>query len=230
MADRIIFFDIDGTLLASGGAGQQAMEGALIDEFRIQVPFDGVLTAGRTDFGIVTEIFARYDIEPSEEQRQRFRDAYLDRLPGCLEALSGLILPGVPELLARLSERDDLTLALLTGNYSKGAWIKLQHFGLDQYFEFGGFGDRHADRNQVAEAARAAAESSLSQPIRGEHCCVVGDTPADIHCARAIGAAAIAVATGVYDREDLDGHEPNHLFDDFSDVTDVLDRMALAGF
>lgn len=230
MSQRIVFFDIDGTLLASGGAGQQAMEGALIDEFRIQVPFEGVLTAGRTDFGIVTEIFARYDIEPSDRQRQRFREAYLERLPECLEAKSGLILPGVLELLARLSERDDLILALLTGNYSRGAWIKLQHFGLDEYFEFGGFGDYHADRDLVAEAARTAAEESLSRTVSGEHCCVVGDTPADIRCARAIGATAVAVATGAYDRDDLHGHQPNHLFDDFSDVTDVLDQMESAGF
>lgn len=225
MSQRIIFFDIDGTLLASGGAGQQAMEGALIDEFQIQVPFEGVLTAGRTDFGIVSEIFGRYGIETSEQERHRFRRAYLDRLPDCLKDLSGLVLPGVVELLSRLSDREDLVLALLTGNYSEGAWIKLRHFGLDQYFEFGGFGDSHADRNEVAEAAKAAAESSLSRPVAGEHCCVIGDTPADIHCARAIGATAVAVATGAYGHDDLHEHRPNHLFSDFSDVSRVIDRL-----
>ena len=202
-----------------------AMEGALVEEFRIQFPFEGVFTAGRTDFGIVTEIFDRYGIEHSERQRQRFRQAYLERLPGYLQSLSGLILPGVSDLLAQLSRRDDLVLALLTGNYSEGAWIKLQHFELDHYFEFGGFGDGHADRNLVADTARETAESMLGISIVGHQCCVVGDTPADIECARAIGASVVAVATGTYTTDELLAHNPDHLFADFSDVSEAVDRI-----
>ena len=225
MSRRVIFFDIDGTLLVSGGAGQLAMQGALVEEFRVQFPFEGVLTAGRTDFGIVTEIFDRYGIEHTETQRRRFRQAYLERLPGCLQSLSGLILPGVADLLARLSRQDDLVLALLTGNYSEGAWIKLQHFELDHYFEFGGFGDGHADRNRVADAARQAAESVLGGAIAGRQCCVVGDTPADIECARAIGASVVAVATGTYNIDELSAHNPDHLFADFSSVDEVTESI-----
>ena len=202
-----------------------AMEGALVEEFRVQFPFEGVFTAGRTDFGIVTEIFDRYGIEHSEGQRQRFRQAYLERLPGYLQSLSGLILPGVSDLLAQLSKRDDLVLALLTGNYSEGAWIKLQHFELDHYFEFGGFGDGHADRNLVADAARETAESVLGISIVGHQCCVVGDTPADIECARAIGASVVAVATGTYNTDELSAHNPDHLFADFSDVNEAVNRI-----
>lgn len=225
MSQQVIFFDIDGTLLASGGAGQRAMEGALIEEFQIDFPFEGVLTAGRTDFGIVTEIFDRYDIEPSDSQRHRFRQAYLERLPDCLNAQPGLLLPGVAQLLDQLADRDDVVLALLTGNYSEGARIKLEHFGLDHYFDFGGFGDTDGNRDNVAVAARQAAEASLSREVPGTHCCVVGDTPADIRCARAINASVVAVATGHYDYEALSSHDPDHLFSDFGDVATVTQAI-----
>jgi len=226
MSQRVIFFDIDGTLLLSGGAGQKAMERALVEEFQISMPFDGVLTAGRTDFGIVTEIFDRYEIDHSDRERQRFRQAYLDRLPECLKLLPGETLPGVHALLDQLSRQSDVKLALLTGNYSKGAWIKLQHFELDHYFDFGGFGDIHADRNLVAESAHATAESELSRSIPGEQCWVVGDTPADISCARSIGASVVAVATGAYKEAVLSTHEPDHLFADFRDTTAVVSAIA----
>ena len=225
MSQRIVFFDIDGTLLASGGAGQKAMEGALIEEFQIRFSFEGVLTAGRTDFGIVTEIFDRYDIEHSDDQRRRFQQAYLERLPDYLQTCSGLVLPGVTQLLAELSGRGDLSLALLTGNYTEGAWIKLRHFELDHYFDFGGFGDVHVDRNMVAGSARESAEFVLGRSIVGDQCCVVGDTPADIECARAIGASVVAVATGMYDINVLSTHNPDHLFADFSNVNEAVDRI-----
>jgi len=225
MSNRIIFFDIDGTLLTSGGAGQKAMEGALIEEFRISVPFEGVLTAGRTDFGIVTEIFERYGIQHTDHERRRFRQAYLDRLPECLQSLSGIVLQGVPDLLEQLARRDDLQLALLTGNYSEGAWIKLQHFELDHYFDFGGFGDIHADRNSVAESAHATAEAALSRSIPGNQCCVIGDTPADITCARSIGATVVAVATGAYETAELSAHQPDQLFTDFNDANAVVSAI-----
>ena len=225
MPQRVVFFDIDGTLLASGGAGQKAMESALIEEFRIQFPFEGVLTAGRTDYGIVTEIFDRYQIAHSDKQYERFRCAYLERLPDNLQTSSGQVLPGVAELLATLSSNEDLVLALITGNYSEGAWIKLRHFRLDRYFKFGGFGDCHANRNLVAESARVTAESELGSPVPGHHCCVVGDTPADIECARSIGAMAIAVATGTFNIDELAANSPDHVFVDFRNVNLTIDRI-----
>jgi phosphoglycolate phosphatase len=225
VSQRIIFFDIDGTLLSSGGAGHKAMEGALVEEFRISMPFDGVLTAGRTDFGIVTELFDRYGIDHTDRERSRFRQAYLNHLPECLQSVSGLVLPGIPSLLHQLARRNDVKLALLTGNYSEGAWIKLQHFELDHYFDFGGFGDIHEDRNSVAESAHTTAEAVLNRSIPGRQCCVVGDTPADITCARSIGASVVAVATGIYDTAELSAHEPDHLFTDFNDTDAVVSAI-----
>ena len=226
MIHRIVFFDIDGTLLATGGAGQKAMERALAEQFQVDVPFDGVSTAGRTDSGIVAEIFDRCGIPRSERELKRFRDAYLQHLPGYLNALDGSVLPGVAELLRRLAEMDHVVLSLLTGNYARSAWAKLCHFGLDAHFEFGGFGDTHTDRNLVAAEAKAASEAALGCSIAGHQCCVVGDTPADIVCARSIGAVSVAVATGTYTREELEPCSPNFLFETFSDVHASVQAMA----
>ena len=87
MFQHILFFDIDGTMLSTGGAGQRAMELALVEEFQIQFPFEDVLTAGRTDCGIADEIFAKYQLKDSPDERVRFMNSYLTRLPGCLQTL-----------------------------------------------------------------------------------------------------------------------------------------------
>ena len=230
MKPRYILFDIDGTLLSTGGAGQKAMERALVEEFSIEFPFEGVLTAGRTDRGIADEIFARYDIADSDDERERFRRAYLDRLPSCLEEQPGSLLPGVVSLLEHLADIEHITLSLLTGNYAEGAAVKLQHFGLAGYFHLngrslGGFGDHHADRDDVARNAVAAITEAIGQVVQGSAACVIGDTPADIRCARAISASVIAVATGSFSRDELATHEPDHLLEDLTDTTDVVRRI-----
>lgn len=225
MSRQILFFDIDGTMLSTGGAGQKAMELALAEEFRVEMPFDGILTAGRTDCGIADEIFERYGIEDSPRQRERFMMSYLERLPGCLKEIPGALLPGVRELLDRLVLHEHCVLSLLTGNYAEGAWIKLRHFRIDQYFQFGGFGDQHSHRDDVARLALRNAEAHLQQPIEGHRTCVIGDTPADIQCARAIQARAVAVATGTYTQDQLDSHTPDHLFADLSQTAEIVDIL-----
>lgn len=225
MTRKVIFFDIDGTLLSTGGAGQLAMERALVEDFRIEFPFEGVLTAGRTDRGIALEIFSRYQLEDSEANRRRFRDAYLSRLPETLREAPGLLLPKVRDLLDHLATHEHVTLSLLTGNYAKGAWIKLRHYQLDQYFVSGGFGDDHPERDDVARQAMTAISEVLNRSLEGADVLVVGDTPADIRCARAIGARVAAVATGTYMASDLQAHTPDHLFDDFTDTAETVQRI-----
>lgn len=221
MAHHILFFDIDGTMLSTGGAGQRAMELALIEEFHIQFPFEGVLTAGRTDRGIADEIFQRYGLVDTPAERQRFMQTYLDRLPGALQTLPGELLPGVHDLLNQLSKTPHVHLSLLTGNYVEGAWIKLRHFGIDHFFETGGFGDHHAHRDDVARLAAENVRGYLKRDLLDGSTCVIGDTPADIRCARAINARAVAVATGMYSCTELQPHAPDHLFEDLSDTTHV---------
>lgn len=228
MPPRIIFFDIDGTLLLTGGAGQIALEKALTDEFRINFPFEGVLTAGRTDRGITDEIFERYNFENTPDTRNRFRNAYLQRLPETLQESPGVLLPQVRELVEELAAMDNVVLSLLTGNYEEAAWIKLRHYQLDSHFSFGGFGDHHAARDDVARNALAAAVDHLGHHVNGTHAMVIGDTPADITCARAIGAKAVGVATGSYESHQLEPHEPDLLFNDFSDTNAVVQKLLAA--
>ncbi len=227
MTLHILFFDIDGTMLSTGGAGQKAMELALLEEFRITLPLDDVLMAGRTDCGISDEIFQKYKLEDTLSQRQRFMQSYLERLPHCLGMLSGALLPGVYPLLEHLGQRSDVHLSLLTGNYVEGAWIKLRHFGIDQFFASGGYGDDHPHRDDVARQALRNVSSHLQRDVAGDHTCVIGDTPSDIRCARAINARAVAVATGIYSLDELSPHEPDHLFDDLSDTADVATKLLL---
>lgn len=225
MSRKVIFFDIDGTLLSTGGAGQRAMELALTQDFKIEFPFEGVLTAGRTDRGIAIEIFERYSVEDTPHNRERFQSAYLSHLPATLSDAPGLLLPGVRALLDQLSMSTSAALSLLTGNYADGAWIKLKHYELDHYFVEGGFGDHHADRDDVARQALELAVQKINAELSGADTMVIGDTPADIRCARAIGATAIAVATGHYSAEDLGEHQPDHLFDDFSDTQAAVSQI-----
>lgn len=212
-------------MLSTGGAGQHAMERALIEEFSIDLPFEDVLTAGRTDYGIADEIFVKYGLDDCPAERQRFRKSYLDRLPDCLTYLPGQLLPGVRELLEHFHQHPDVHLSLLTGNYAEGAWIKLRHFKIDHFFQSGGYGDDHEHRDDVARLALDNVRVHLRRPVAGHETCVIGDTPADIRCARAISARAAAVATGVYSRDQLSLHDPDHLFDDFRQTEEVAQRL-----
>lgn len=226
MTQQVLFFDIDGTMLSTGGAGQKAMELALIEDFRIDFPFDGVLTAGRTDAGIEDELFSRFKLNDTREERDRFRRSYLDRLPQCLQELEGALLPGVRELLDVLSDDQGFHLSLLTGNYVEGAWIKLRHFQIDHFFaDGGGFGDHHPKRDDVARLALQNVRQQLQREVYGKQTCVIGDTPADIQCARAIDARVVAVATGVYHSDALRPYAPDHLFDDLSITENVLHAL-----
>jgi len=203
------------------------MEAAMREQFGEREPIAGISYAGRTDRGIIQDIFHFYRLELSEDVRADFIATYLRHLPGELAQRPGLILPGVVELLSHLHKRSDVTLGLLTGNLLEGARLKLRYHGLDDYFDFalGAFGDEHVDRDDVARAALSvlSKHAPISDRWTLERLWVIGDTPADVRCARAIGAKALAVATGIYSRQELASVEPDRLVDDFEDAEAVLD-------
>ena len=220
---HVILFDIDGTLLHSGGAGQAGIERALELAFGVTAPTEGIPSAGRTDRAIGRDLIRFHALEDSDTTHARLQETYLHVLPSELTSREGIVYPGVRELLTRLSGREDVLLGLLTGNYREAAWQKLRHFGLSEHFAFGGFGDEHSDRDDVArQALLAAAEHFAPQVIDHEKLWVIGDTPADVRCGRAIGARVIAVATGMYSIDELGQTAPDHLFADFTDVESVL--------
>lgn len=209
---HVILFDIDGTLVRTGGAGKAAMEEALRSVFGLPKVKDGIPYAGRTDRAIARDLLVLHGIGPQEENINRLQEAYLHYLPEMLRQRGGTICPGVPEVLERLSAAPGVLLGLLTGNIRQGAQRKLQHFGLWDYFAGGGFGDDYVDRDDVARSALqnlGVAEASRSF---ARNIWVVGDTPLDIRSARAIGAQAVAVATGWHSLEVLADHRPDWLF------------------
>jgi phosphoglycolate phosphatase-like HAD superfamily hydrolase len=218
---RLFLFDIDGTLLASGGAGIRALEAATLDVFGTKA-LDGVEIAGRTDSSIARQLFARHGQEATPENTARFFDGYLSHLAAFLPQVQGSLLPGVIALLDALKARTDCVLALLTGNLERGAHLKLTHYGVWHYFEFGAYADDHHDRNELGPVAQSRAKERLGLEFSPEDIFVLGDTPHDVSCARAIGAKAVAIATGRHTRRQLAECEPDFLFDDLSDVDSVL--------
>lgn len=221
----VCLFDIDGTLLSSGGAGQAAMEVALAEVFGVTRPTEGVPVAGRTDRAITTEMLAFHEIAPTPENWSRFQDAYFRRLPVELGCRPGLVLPGAAVIVERLAKETGLIVGLLTGNFRRGAELKLEHFGLMRHFCCGGFGDDHHSRDDVARSALARVRAHHpSDDLRDVW--VIGDTPADIQCGRAIGATVVAVATGHYSADELAAHDPDHLFEDFSDTELVIELLS----
>ncbi len=222
---KVCLFDIDGTLIRTGGAGKQAFEAALIEEFGIDSINGDVAFSGRTDRAIVRDFFTLHEIDDSADSWQRFRASYLRLLPDRLASNNGSVLPGIEGILEELVQRSDVAVGLLTGNIAAGAEVKLSHFGLFGHFKFGGFGDEHTDRNGVAAEALAAARRHVDEPLDAEDVFVIGDTPLDVRCARAIGANAVAVCTGFCQREDLRAAQPDLLVDDLSSPLPLLELM-----
>jgi phosphoglycolate phosphatase-like HAD superfamily hydrolase len=218
---QIVFFDIDGTLILSGGAGKAALEAALASEFGIGWEIEKLSLSGRTDRAIVRDMLLWHGLADSVENWQRMTAAYIRHLPAHLAQRSGNVLPGIEALLARLNLRPRTAVGLLTGNTREGARLKLGHFGLAGYFPFGGFGDEHLDRDSVAREALAEARR-LHGNVRPEQIWVVGDTPLDVQCARHIGARAVAVATGWHSLDELTASEPDVLVTDLADPQPLL--------
>ena len=202
-----------------------ALKSALVERFRIADDLRDIEIAGMTDSGIVVSILKKHQIPVTNENVSAFLDSYVHFLSLELPRREGKLLPGVLELLERLKSRPQLVLALLTGNVSRGAQLKLEHYGVWHFFEFGAFADDHQDRNRLGSFARARAKEKHGGEFSAEEIDVIGDTPRDIACGKAFGARTIAVATGTWTREQLAEHQPDFLIDDLSDVDRVIDTL-----
>jgi phosphoglycolate phosphatase-like HAD superfamily hydrolase len=225
MKPALILFDIDGTLLLSGRAGLRAMTRAFQDTFGISNAFAGESFGGRTDSYLVSKALQGAGLPDTVDNHAKFRQTYLPMLaeeiqqPGT--GHKGLM-PGARELLDALDLYPDVHLALLTGNYREAAEIKLQHFELWDYFEWGAFSDDHHDRNALVPIARTRAETYDIPPEAIERVIVIGDTPHDIECARVAGAKCIAVATGGFTVDQLREAGADEVLANLSDTEAVL--------
>jgi len=201
-----LLFDIDGTLVHTLGAGIRGMNAAFGHLHGRSEALDTIPIAGRTDRSIVINALRRIGVEPTDANIEALRDEYVRRLPSELAQLSGDgfgILPGVSALLDWVDARQGLVPALLTGNFEAGAAAKLRHFDLWRRFRFGAFGDAHVSRRDLVPLALArAAAAGLS--VEASDVVVIGDTPLDVDCALAHGAAAVAVASGQYGAAELE--------------------------
>jgi phosphoglycolate phosphatase len=207
---RLVLFDIDGTLVHTGGAGVKAFAKTFATEFSMADHFERLKFAGRTDYSLVREFFGFNHIAPTSENFERFFDRYVFWLDHILRDSETELCPGVWEFIRELQALPQPPLlGLLTGNIRLGAEIKLRHFNLWDVFQTGGFANDHEDRDQIAAVARQRGSRILGQELRGDQVLVIGDTPLDIRCARAIGAKALAVATGGAKLEDLRMHQPD---------------------
>ena len=222
MRSKVLLFDIDGTLILSGGSGKKSLDIAMAEAFDCKEPVLGVSLHGRTDRGIIRDLLDANSIEPTEENFQKLFSGYFRILEEMLVHADGEILPGITDLMHELSSRDDIVLGLLTGNHPHGAKLKLERFDLYRYFQFGGYGHNNADRNEVAQLALDAAIDFLNRPVDPKDVWVIGDTPNDIRCARAIGANAVAVATGTFNLNELKAERPDHLFPTLENVHEVM--------
>ncbi len=224
-AELLVLFDIDGTLLLTDGAGRVAIRQALEAVYGTSGHMEGYTFHGKTDPQIIVELMRSAGLEEGAV-RARMSEIWpiyleiLDRELAIRRAENRItVLPGVAELLAALKSRPGVSLGLLTGNIEQGARLKLAAAGVPWLFDAGGYG---SDSEARSEIARVAVERSRSAVGTLQAVLVVGDTPEDIACARAVDALALAVATGRHGTDELEEAGADAVFADFGDTQAVL--------
>lgn len=225
---RLFLFDIDGTLMLSGGAGARALMRMFSELFGLENALEGVRLGGQTDPQIIADVFERRGlaatVTPADVDRAR--DLYLTYLAAeIVTSEKAVALPGVVTLLERLAGHPDVKLALVTGNFEPGARIKLSRFDLNRFFPLGGFGsDSHLRRELVPIAMdRARAHYGLAFDARDT--VVIGDTEKDVDCGRHSGARTVAVCTGSIGEADLKACSPDLYFENFADTDRVAEAL-----
>ena len=205
---RVLFWDIDGTLLSTGRAGVFALEEAAREICGGEVDLASMKTSGLTDGEIARAVMEDCGADTADGQVERFLEAYERHLPERLHWRQGEVLAGVETILDHLEGRDDVLNLLLTGNTAAGAKAKLTHYGLAGRFAGGAFCAGYERRDSIARRARQSVTEHGADPERDE-LYVIGDTPHDVSCGKAIEAITVAVASGTYSAEELAESEPS---------------------
>ena len=216
---RLVLFDVDGTLIRTGGAGLKAFERAFATEFNLREGVERLSFAGRTDVSLVREFFRLHSVAATPEHFERFFDSYVFWLDHFMDKLAGSTLPGVEQLIRQLQTLPEAPLlGLLTGNVQLGAEIKLRHYRLWENFKFGAFGNDHENRNQLALIARQRGARRWGRDLDGQEILVIGDTTLDIACAKAIDAKMLAVASGGHSLAQLQSHHPHWAVENLCEI------------
>ncbi len=224
---RLVLFDIDGTLILTGGAGMRAFYRAFERVFEIPVKTEVIRPDGKTDPLIARELLEFYGQGSrwTERSSALLFSAYLEFLKEEMAQARTKgrihVLPGVSELLDMLAPNRKFALGLVTGNLEGGAHIKLGEAGLDRYFQFGGYGSDSEDRTELIRCAIMRGARLVSpEPVSGA--VVIGDTPLDIIHGHAAGALVIAVASARYSTADLEKHRPDLLVPSLAPINPIL--------
>jgi phosphoglycolate phosphatase-like HAD superfamily hydrolase len=215
---KFILFDIDGTIMDSGGAGTRAMDTAFMELFSVRNAFQTINMAGKTDMQILREGCELHSIDHSNGVIPEFYRIYARYLKENMKSAGGHIKPGISEALRLLHAREECILGLLTGNIEEGARIKLAFFGLDDYFDIGAFGNDDEDRDRLLPIAVNKLFKKNSLKVGFRDCIVIGDTPRDVSCSKPYGAFSVAVATGPYSAATLSAAGADVVLNDLSDT------------
>jgi phosphoglycolate phosphatase len=225
---RLVLFDIDGTILDSGGTAARAFMAALADVFGIHPERNGYSFAGKTDPQIARDLLIRAGVqeETIRSELPRLWESYLSRFRESCDPGQITVYPGVRELLQRLDADPAAVLGLLTGNLQEGARLKLSAAGVEfERFLICAFGSDHHERRELPAIAIDRAERRLARRFAGKEVVVIGDTPHDISCGEHLGVRTLAVATGSYSRRELEQCGPDYLFESLEDTADVLQAI-----
>ncbi|NDJ60097.1 MAG: HAD hydrolase-like protein [Chloroflexi bacterium] len=226
MAARLILFDIDGTLAYTHGAGRAATRGAMLEVFGTEAGLAAHKFGGKTDLQTLVELLGPlgYSTETITAQMPAYTLVVERHMRAVIGEFTAQALPGSLALVEALHHRDDVLLGIVTGNVSRIAPLKLTAAGFQMdWFPVGAFGDEALDRNDLPPLALERAATHYQQTITPAQVIIVGDTPADVASARALGAVAVAVPTGFATREQLRASQPDVLLDDLTGFAAALD-------
>jgi phosphoglycolate phosphatase-like HAD superfamily hydrolase len=212
---RVVFWDIDGTLLTTARAGVFALEDAAREVLGVDASFAELRTSGLTDWEVAALAIRTAGHSDEASTVEAFLRAYERFLPERLHMRRGAVLPGVAEILDHLDGREDLLNLLLTGNTPRGACAKLAHYGIERYFRGGAFCVNGVKRVEIARRALTIAAEQIGANPERDAVTVIGDTPADVLCGQAIGARTVAIASGACSREQLEASTPSVVLNSF---------------
>lgn len=229
---KLLLFDVDQTLISTGGAGIRALNRAFQKLYAVENAMEGILPHGKTDPGIIREILHNRPVPSLNDQSDGFPtsiapilDSYLEFLDSEIESTASYqILPGIEGILSSLSLRSDIAIGLATGNVEAGARIKLERGNLNRYFAFGGFGSDSENRTELVRQGAERAARYLGRRPAADNVFVIGDTPRDIVAGREAGFMTVGVATGKYSKAELKESGATVAISDFEQERDQFLR------
>lgn len=224
---KVLFWDIDGTLLQVGKAGRYAFDHAVQEIYGRRIDYSLIKTSGMTDNYIAKQIVELIENRQAKEgEIASLTSRYEELLAQYLSNHPGKILSGVEPMLTALADRADIVQLILTGNSRHGAEVKLSYHGLDSFFDFehSAFGDGCLDRNEISAKAKQIVHDVYPN-VKANEIYVIGDTPNDVRCGKAIGARTIAVAGGRFTYDELMVSTPSKVFESLPSPQEFLKAL-----